>query len=261
MASEAWASRLAPEPFRDFLPYASPSALKVIRPAQVLRRALDVAQNVSRPAERAREAERLRASLAQAGLDGELQVAAEPGPALTLDGASAEERVMIGQRVLALYFHQLFWDGPIFLDLRPRSFGWNAERQVLSFYPSSLWCRPDAEFMRRLRSLYAGFYDADPARLAEGLELYRWECEPSQGFTARMQLLLQSHFGPPSGEVQFAISHFRGTFDSIFKEAARSRACLHPDLTFLGVELVGLYLTLEALNVPLEPRAAFVGAR
>ncbi len=260
VASEVWA-RLAPEPFRDFLPYASPAALKVVRPAQVLSRALEVAQHVSRPAERAREAARLQDSVERAGLAEVLQIAAEPGPRLVASSLSPTERLLIGERVLALYFHQLFWDGPLFLDLRPRNFSWSAERQQLSFYPSSLWCRPDGEFMRRLRALYVGFYDADAAQLAEGLELYRWGSDPSPGFTARMQLLLRDHFGPPSGLISFAITHFRATFDAIFKEAAQSRARLHPDLTFLGVELVGVYLTLEALGVPLDPRAAFERAR
>lgn len=260
MATESWAARLAPEPFRDFLPYASPAALKVVRPTQVLRRAVDVAQNVSRSAERAREAARLQASLVDAGLGEGLCVVEDVGPRFHADQLSSSERVAMGQRVLALYFHQLFWDGPLFLDLRPRHFGWDASLQQLRFSPTNLWCRPDADFMRRLRALYVGFYDADAKRLSEGLELYQWQCKPSPGFAARMQHLLRDHFGPPSGSVRFAISHFRSTFDAIFKEAAESGACLHPDLTFLGVELVGLYLTLESLAVPLEPRAAFMAA-
>jgi len=261
VTSETWAARLAPEPFRDFLPYASPAALKVIQPGKVLGRVLEVAQHVSRPAERARQAVRLQSSLETVGLDHEIQVVAEPGPHLAAADLSDRERSLIGERVLSLYFHQLYWDGPLFLDLRPRHFSWNAEREQLGFYPSSLWCRPDPEFMRRLRSLYVGFYEGDAGQLAEGLELYRWEVDPRPGFSARMQLLLQNHFGPSSGQLRFAMAHFRATFDAIFKEAAQSRARLHPDLTFLGVELVGLYLTLESLGVPLDPRAAFAGAR
>jgi hypothetical protein len=261
VAAEAWAARLVPEPFRDFLPYASPAALRVVRPTQVLRRALDVAQNVSRPAVRSEHAARLQASLVDAGLGAEVRVVDEPGPRWAADQLSASERVAIGQRVLALYFHQLFWDGPLFLDLRPRHLGWDTQRQQLQFYPTSLWCRPDDDFMVRLRSLYAGFYEADANRLAEGLELYRWKCEPSPGFATRMQRLLQDHFGAPTGHVQFAVSHFRSTFDAIFKEAEQSQAFLHPDLTFLGVELIGLYLSLESLAVPLGPQAAFVAAK
>jgi len=55
----------------------------------------------------------------------------------------------------------------------------------------------------------------------------------------------------------FAIAHFRATFDAIFEEVAVSHAKLHPDLTFLGVELVGPYLTLESMNVALDARQAF----
>lgn len=39
--------------------------------------------------------------------------------------------------------------------------------------------------------------------------------------------------------------------------ARQALAKLHPELTFLGVGLVGLYLTLEQLQVPLNPREAF----
>jgi hypothetical protein len=253
---------LAPEPFRDFLPYTSPSALKVIHAREVLKRALEVAQHFSQPGERAREAARLQESLDAAGLGSRLVVASAPGGHLVAAALGERERRLIGERVLALYFHLLHWDGPLFLDLRPRHLSWDAETEQLSFYPSPLWCRPGAEFMHRLRSLYRGFYGDDDAALSSGLALYRWDCEPSEGFSRRMEVLLRRHFGPGEhSEMRFAIAHFRSTFDAIFAEAAQSRARFHPDLTFLGVELVGLYLTLEGLDVPLNLRAAFDGAR
>lgn len=258
----AWAARLAPEPFRDFLPYASPSALKVVHATQVVRRAVEVAQHVSQPIERALHARQLEASLAAAGLGDQLRVLSAPAPRLELGQLSERERRLIGDRVLALYFHLLHWAGPLFLDLRPRHFAWDAERELLEFYPSSLWCRPEPSFMQRLRSLYVGFYDGDGQALQRGIELYAWECKPATGFSERIEQLLRNHFGPgATREMRFSIAHFRSTFDAIFQEAARSRARLHPDLTFLGVELVGLYLTLEAVNVPLDPRRAFDGAR
>lgn len=262
MSAEPWVVRLAPEPFRDFLPYTSPSALKVIHATQVVRRAVEVAKHFSEPAERAREAARLTQSLEQAGLAGRLCIADEPGPRLVVAELTEEERSSIGASVLALYFHLLNWDGPLFLDLRPRHFAWDRERGRLAFYPSSLWCRPDPDFMGRLRSLYVGFYCRDAAELARGTELYSWDSKPSPGYARRIELLLRNHFGPgETAEMRFSIATFRNTFDAIFKEAADSRAKLHPDLAFLGVELVGLYLTLESLNVSLNPRRAFDGAR
>lgn len=257
-----WAARLAPEPFRDFLPYASPSALKVVHATQVLRRAVEVAQHFSQPIERALHANHLQSSIEAAGLSSRLRVLPDAPPRLELGQLSEAERRAIGERVLALYFHLLHWQGPLFLDLRPRHFAWDAEREQLGFYPTSLWCRPEPTFMERLRALYVGFYDRDAAALQRGIELYAWDCEPAPGFGERIEGLLRNHFGPgATREMRFSIAHFRSTFDAIFKEAAQSRAKLHPDLTFLGVELVGLYLTLEALQVPLDPRRAFDGAR
>jgi hypothetical protein len=257
-----WAVRLAPEPFRDFLPYASPSALQVIHAPQVLKRALEVAQRFSQPSGRERHAAALEASFAAAGLDAELGVSKAPAARLEVAGLDEAERRVIGQRVLALYFHLLHWHGPLFLDLRPRHLTWSAEEGRLLFHPTSLWCRPDADFMGRLRSLYAGFYEDDVQALEQGIELYKWQCEPTPGFAQRIRQLLRAHFGPADATaVTFSIAHFRSTFDAIFKEAAASRARLHPDLTFLGVELVGLYLTLESVGVPLDARAEFERAR
>lgn len=261
-SAEPWAARFAPEPFRDFLPYTSAAALKIIHSREVLKRALEVAQHYSRPGERAHEAARLQASLDEAGLGSMIAIASEPRAHLATAELPECERRAIGERVLALYFHLLHWDGPLFLDLRLRQFAWDAEAQQLRFYPSPLWCRPEPEFMARLRSLYVGFYDDDAVALGRGLALYRWNCQPTAGFSRRIELLLRRHFGPgENAEMRFSMVNFRATFDAIFAEAAQSRARLHPELTFLGVELVGLYLTLEALNVPLNPRAAFDGAR
>ena len=258
MIAATWAARLAPEPFRDFLPYASPSALQVIHAPQVLKRALEVTQRFSQPSERDRHAQALEASLAAAGLSADIGIVKD-APA-QLDTAELDEvtRRSVGQRVLALYFHLLHWSGPLFLDLRPRHLAWCAERRQLLFHPSSLWCRPDAEFMGRLRALYTGFYQDDAAALEQGTELYFWRSKPTAGFPQRIQQLLRAHFGPAEADsVKFSIAHFRATFDAIFKEAASSGARLHPDLAFLGVELVGLYLTLESLGVPLDVRREF----
>ena len=255
---ESWAQRLAPEPFRDFLPYTSVSALKVIHVTQVLRKASEVARHVSGNLDQARYVAVLQASLNAAGLGEQLCISTAAAKRFDPTELSESERRLVGERVLALYFHLLRWDGPWFLDLRPRHFGWDAEKALLTFSPSSLWYRPDPDFVRRVRCLYAGFYRAAPSALAEGIELYRWHCKPSAGFEQRIERLLRDHFGPgDASEIGFSIAHFRSTFEAIFEEAARSRAKLHPDLTFLGVELVGLYLTLESLAVPLSPRHAF----
>ncbi len=258
MSVETWVTRLAPEPFRDFLPYTTVSALKVIHPSQVLAKAVEVGGHFSSGHERARHAEQLRASLAQAGLSEGLAVLdRSPVGPLTASWDAPTSR-LIGQRVLELYFHLLAWEGPLFLDLRPRYFSWDEQRRQLGFYPSSLWYRPDAEFMARVRALYAGFYRRDEAALARGIELYAWHSRPTAGFAARMEALLRDHFGPgETQDMRFSTAHFRATFDRIFLEVAESGAKLHADLPFLGVELIGLYLTLESLAVPLSPRLAF----
>lgn len=254
--SAEWAERLTPEPFRDFLPYTSLSALKVIHTRRVIEQALRVVQHSASPAARAREASALADSLAAAGLG--VHVTRAPVEPLRVNQLTPQSRTAIGARVLRLYFHQLYRQATWFLDLRPRHFAWDDETQTLSFFPSHLWYQPDPDFRRRVQSLYTGFYLGDRAALEAGLELYSWESRADDGFWGRLESLLREHFGPgDSRQTRFHIAHFRATFDGIFQEAARSRAKLHPGLTFLGVSLAGLYLTLESLQVPLDPRAAF----
>lgn len=258
-----WATRLTPEPFRDFLPYTSLSALKVIHTSKVLGSALKILQHSGSPLERARGAERLVATLDTADIP--IRIANGPVPPLDVNGLSSESRVAIGASVLSLYFHQLQGQGPWFLDLRPRHFAWDDTQRSLTFFPSRLWYQPDPDFRQRVQSLYAGFYRHDRVALAAGVELYSWDSHPLAGFSQRIERLLRDHFGPGDAcEVLFSIDHFRSTFDRIFRETSDSKAKLHPELTFLGVGLVGLYLTLEQLQVPLNPRQAFeasVGVR
>lgn len=251
--------RLTPQPFRDFLPYTSLSALKVIHVRKVLERALEIVRHYGSDDARSRAAEALTVSLETAGLD--VQIARAPVAGLDVRALSPETRATIGSRVLGLYFHQLHQRGPWFLDLRPRHFSWDEARRTLSFFPSGLWFQPHPEFLTRVQSLYEGFYRQDPSALARGIELYNWESLPLPGFAQRIERLLREHFGPgDTPEARFSIAHFRSTFDRIFHEAADSQAKFHPELTFLGVGLIGLYLTLESLQVPLNPRQAYEAA-
>jgi len=238
------------------LPYTSLSALKVIHTADVIKRALKIAQHYGSDAARLRAAQDLAASLSTSGLG--IQVARSPLAPLDVTALSAETRAAIGSRVLDLYFHQLQGNGPWFLDLRPRHLAWHDAQRSLSFFPSGLWYQPEPDFRRRVQSLYEGFYRQDRPALAAGIELYSWNSHPRAGFSQRIEGLLREHFGlSDAPEIRFSIDQFRSTFDRIFRETADSRAKLHPDLTFLGVGLVGLYLTLEQLDVPLNARRAF----
>ena len=248
--------RLTPEPFRDFVPYTSLSALKVIHTAKVLQRALEIARHYGSNDARARAAQALSESLEAAGV--EIQLARSPVAGLDVRALSPETRAEIGSRVLGLYFHQLHRRGPWFLDLRPRHFAWDDAQRTLTFFPSGLWFEPDPDFRQRVQSLYEGFYRQDSSALASGVELYSWQSQATAGFARRIERLLRDHFGSrDTPEVSFEIAHFSTTFDRIFREAADSKAKLHPELTFLGVGLVGLYLTLEQLQVPLDPRQAY----
>ena len=62
--------RLTPEPFRDFVPYTSLSALKVIHTGRVLKRALEIVQQYGSDSARTSRAQALAKSLSTADLAG-----------------------------------------------------------------------------------------------------------------------------------------------------------------------------------------------
>lgn len=256
---EAWVKKVTPAPFGEFLPYVSPSALKVMHVEAVLSRAVGIARNRMADAKRVGAAEVLRAQVRDLGI----RVAEVGGPDASrtggedrIDAAPANERGAIAERILELYFRMTCFHGPIFLDLRPDRFRWRAG--VLEYYPDGLFCEPTEEFSARVADLYAGFYDSDPARFERGLTLYAWDCRPKAGYLGKMRELLRAHFGTAErGAMRFEISRFRETFHAIFVEASREGGKFHPDLAFLGAALVGVYLSLEALGVEVRPIDAY----
>ncbi len=252
--------QMVPKAFREFLPFVSPSGLRVVHKEKVLGLALEIVGRTANQKRYEDEKAQVAAALRASGLDIDV---GPPPPESAWAEIAPEDRKAAGEALLTLYFHLVFAPGPLFLDLRPGHLGWDSGRKRLRWEPSRLFHLPSEDFRSRVTDLYRGFFARDALATKRGIDLYQWESDPVPGFEARMENLMRSHFGDAeSKDVLFSMPHFRDTFHLIFEEAIQSRSRFHPELTFLGTTLAGLYLSLEKIAVPLDVVRAYrrVGA-
>lgn len=253
----AAAEKLVPAPFRDFLPYVSPNALGVIHKERVLGLALDI---VGKFVSGRHFDDDLRETAGHFDSD-RLSIVESLEGSTALNRLSSCDQGRAGVAILELYFRMISAPVPLYIDLRPGGFGWDPKNSRILWKPSRLRLHPSEEFRERVQNLYRGFFTDDPEATRRGVELYRWESVPAEGYDGRIGTLLAEHFGDARNSlIRFDTNHFRRTFALIFDEAIRSRSRFHPELTFLGTTLAGLYVTLETLREPLDVASAYKSA-
>ncbi|MBL7716333.1 MAG: hypothetical protein JNL01_12780 [Bdellovibrionales bacterium] len=253
---------MVPAAFREFLPFVSTSALKVIHKERVLAIALKSAAQTLNDSRYLEAIDLIRKQVEASALNLPVRVAVDPKDGIELAAhlqtATPENRKVIGETILQLYFLMVEYPVPFFLDLRPQNFRWEPQSNTLIWTPSRLWFERSDGFRERVRNLYQGFFRWDSEKTRAGLELYAWEALVSDGYFSRVNALLNQHFGDAnSKEVEFSISHFKSTFTLLFEETIRNRSRLHPELTFIGTALAGLYVTLEKIGTPLNVAKSF----
>lgn len=156
-------------------------------------------------------------------------------------------RADAGQRILTLYFRQLYGDAPTALDLRAQA--WAVRDSNLHWGPAAILIEWDPEFLDALRGVYRGFYDHDDRAFIANL--------------ARLGLdgaadLFRAHIGSDDPRaVVFDRSTFVSSFGRIFEHCKREGIRLHPDFVLLGAYLGGLYDSLAELESPLDVTSAF----
>jgi hypothetical protein len=156
---------------------------------------------------------------------------------------SAEERANL---VTTLYFHQLFRDGTVLLDLRGTSF--STAKDALVWYPASWLADWSPEFISALRDIYRGFYGHDDAQFRSGLAALS---------LTNSEDLFRKHFGSGQDRVTFRTVDFVDTFHQVFQRCKQARVALHADFLPLGIYLAALYDHLEDLGVAVDVAAAF----
>lgn len=228
----------------DLLSLASPSLFDVISVPTVLRRGREVMADSRRTwaDERPALAERV-ADL--------VTVHPQPPDGQQLAALPEDPRASVGERILTLYFRQLFSDAPTAVDLRAPA--WRVDDDGLHWAPAAFLVRWDPHFIDALRGIYGGFYEDDDAAFVAHLD--------------RLDLggaadLFRAHIG--SGDPRahtFGRSTFVSSFGAIFDHCKEAGIRLHPDFVLLGAYLGGLYDSLADLGVPLNVEASFFAGR
>jgi hypothetical protein len=203
------------------------------------------------------DAARLRLdSLRRAGVP--VRLSSEPPPPSALMAPLDEAaRVVRGQALLNLFFHQLYADGPTILDLRfktlfPRPEGDEPEPPFI-WVPGRPHTKWEPGFRSALHDLYGGFYDGDDPRFMRGLQAIG---------AVPAEATFREQFGAEDPHaVTFDLERFVRTFHAAFEACRDAGSPLHRQLVPLGVYLAGLYEHLSELGGTFDVRDAFLVAR
>ena len=231
-----------------FMDYASPALFEVMPLRALLAQGKEFMSNGSDARRYAKARENIASSLIARGLEVELGPQEKNASGLVPADLSEPLRRQTGDRILEIYFTQIFAGEDTILDLRGDSFS-ASEGSKLQWRPKAFYVQWQADFLAGLRNLYAGFYLDDEPRFESGL----------------LQLGLQdsgdalvSHLG--SGDqrsVRFETSAFHTSFHDTFLACRDRGVALHRNFLALGIYLVCLYDVLESLDLEFDVRGAF----
>lgn len=258
--------KLVPKPFREFLPYVSISGLKVVHKEEVLKIALNAAKNYfSEPSEK--DLKKVQNTFNENPfLKKHFELSLEnkeSEDSFNIQELPNADQKKIGEILLTLYFFMIFNpEVPTSLDLRLKHFSWDKKNKILKMSFPKLSFQQTKSFSHGIQNMYEGFFQDDSKKTKEGLKLFAYGSKGDSAYFDRMEKLLKKHFGDArSQSVSFTIQQFKETFHLVFEEAIQSQARFHPELTFIGTTLVGLYLSLEKTNLKFNVVQCFEEAR
>ena len=158
------------------------------------------------------------------------------------------DKQLAGDALLRLYFTQWRLDQGMFIDLRPRFFGFT-EDAALEFAPNGLWVQLRPEFRDGMLGLYASFYSDDTERFEKALlSMGMLREDLPDAAREKLKSLLFSHFGLNQSAQTFSIDAFQNSFDALFSFFLEHDYKLHSDFVVAGFCLITLYITLESLG-------------
>lgn len=230
--------------WRPLLDFVSPTFFDVVPLRTLLAQGREVVTNAADGRRRTRVEAEVAEAIAARGLALRLGPTAEERAEAR---AEAPDPTARGQRVLELYFAQLFGAGASLIDLRHGAFAEADDTTLWS--PGPYFVRWEPEFLEALRTLYRGFYGDDEAAFDAGLEAL--DLIDSKD-------LFQSHFGEDPRAVTFERAHFVETFHDVFVRCRDQGVKLHRNFLPLGIYLACLHDHLDGLGGgPFDVRDAY----
>jgi len=235
-----WRRLLEGTSWQSLLGYVSPAFFQLVSPRDVSRTGYHLIRNWfddtgfrNAVLQRAASAARLDSGLA-------ITAAARRRDrrAFVSDAPACEElgSKRTGEQLLVFFFHQIYADGPILLDLRRNHFCPRGDG--LQFAATPLYCNWAPQFRMALRDLYSAFYGDDAGARREGA-LRALGIAPAAGAFEK------AFGGERRRAARFQLSEFRTTFHEVFLRCLETRATLQPDFLTLGIAIATLYDHLE----------------
>ena len=172
-----------------------------------------------------------------------------------------EDKKLAAQRILTLYFAQLFSPHGLFLDIGPAHLEMKGEE--LNFHPNGVWTKFSPEFADGITDIYDGFYNEDEnlfqqGLLKSGLSSTKW---PEQDRQALAQLF-KSHFGASvSGEMTFELETFKKSFLKVADFLLEKKVKISTDFIYLGIALITMYSSLEKTNVSVNVKKVYLDVK
>jgi hypothetical protein len=229
---------------------ASPALFDVLPARKLYRRARQIRGSRTDERYRTALAERARSLLrAPLAITPSPEFSHPPTLASAQDDLGLDARAR-AERILTLYFHQLFVPGASLIDLRASAF--RDAGPALIWSPAAWVVDWDPAFLTALRDIYLGFYTDDARRFRTGLSSLQ---------IAGCEDLFRQHFGAGQTEQRFRTKEFVATFHQVFVRCRDQKVELHPDFFALGIYLATLYDALDQSGIALNARSCFVRAR
>jgi hypothetical protein len=170
----------------------------------------------------------------------------------------AQNKQLLAQNILALYFAQLLSPHGFFLDLGPTHF--EMKNNGLHFAPSGLWTKFDQTFSKGLKDIYDGFYLEDEdlfhkGLIQSGLTSNKWPSEDR----LKLAELFKSHFGASlTSEMSFDLKTFKASFFKIADFMLEKKVTISTDFLYLGIGLITLYSSLESLGEKINVKEVYL---
>jgi predicted unusual protein kinase regulating ubiquinone biosynthesis (AarF/ABC1/UbiB family) len=163
-----------------------------------------------------------------------------------------------GEKVLEIYFAQIFSPHGIFLDLRAQNFSVGDGEFI--WLPTGLWATLNEKFRQGLLKVYEGFYLGHEEIYYQGLiDIGLMDSAWSDEDKKKMANLFREQFGDANTEsVAFSLEMFNQSMTRTFNFILQKKRQITKDFLYLGIYLVTLYSTLEKVGSPLPVKQIYL---
>ncbi|NBX69336.1 MAG: hypothetical protein EBR01_10290 [Proteobacteria bacterium] len=166
---------------------------------------------------------------------------------IDLSALKNSDKKIFGEKILKLYFFQIFHLRRLILDLSPKSF-----LEEGSWAPRPIFYEFQPEFLMGVRKIYQGLFTNAPALFQEGLR--------DLGIESLEKNIIQHFKKADQNPIYFLASDLNHSALSILSTLIRTRTIPPKDSVALGICLGLLYQSLSRIDEPLDIAKAFRAA-